>query len=177
MSVTYPAWWRGGRWYMERLLADLFTFADNKAAQGLSGVKAEPFLSKNSDREAWLNTGGAWLLLHRRGGPNDPEPGIDKAIMEIAALTRSGDESHELIAYTGDVLDAFGRDGATVHRSKPHRSGLSTTFMTVPGEVVGPQLIPELMRDDRYVSTTWMISADRPRGLPNYRGALSLDSE
>ena len=177
MTVVYPSWWRGGRWYMERLLADLFTVQDNIAAQGLDKVKVEPFLTKNSDREQWLTSGGAWLLVHRRGGSGDPEPGIDKAIMEIAALTRSGDESHELIAYAADVFDGYGRDGGTVHRSKPHRSGLSTTFMTVPGEVVGPQLIPERMRDDRYVSTTWMINADRPRGLPNYRELLQLDNE
>lgn len=177
MSIAYPSFWLGGRWDIERLLRDVFMFADNVSAQGLSGVKVEPFLTQNSDREAWLKQGNGWLLVHRRGGPADLEFGVDKSVTEIAALTKSRDESLELMSYVTDVLMSFGTDGGTVYRSAPHRSGLSTTFMTVPGEVVGPQLIPELMRDDRYVSTTWMINADRPRGLPNYRGALSLDSE
>lgn len=175
--IQYPSFWRGGRWDVERLLSDVFTHPANKSAEGFTGVKVEPFLSKNSDREAWLLEGNGWLLVHRRGGRLERTPGVDKSVCEIAALTRSRDDSLELIAYAGDILDAFGDEGGTVHRSIPHRSGLSTTFMKVPGEVVGPQLIPELTRDDRYVSTTWEIHADRPRGLPNYREALGLDEE
>ncbi|OCB09228.1 hypothetical protein A5717_25985 [Mycolicibacterium porcinum] len=175
--ISYPPFWTGGRWDVERLLADVYMFPANKSAEQFEGVKVEPFLTKNSDREGWLSQGNGWLLVHRRGGQYDRIAGVDKSICEIAALTRSRDESLELIAYAGDVLDGFGEDGGTVHRSRPHRTGLSTTFMKVPGEVVGPQLIPELTRDDRYVSTTWEIHADRPRGLPNYREALGLDEE
>jgi hypothetical protein len=156
-------------------MRDLFMFTDNTAAQGLTDVKVEPFLSSQTDREAWLADGNGFLLVHRRGGRYYRIPGTDQTITEIAALTKSRDESNTLIAYATDVLEAFGEDGATVYRSTPHLSGLSTTFMKVPGEVVGPQLIPELTRDDRYVSTTWEIHADRPRGLPDYREVLGLD--
>lgn len=175
MSIVYDAEYEGGRWDIERLLDDLFTYEQNKAATLISGVSVEPFLSSQTDREATLKAGDGFLLLHRRGGRFEKVPGTDKSVVEIAALTRSRDASLKLIAFATDVLEAYGEDGGTVYRSRPHECGLSTTFMKVPGEVVGPQLIPELTRDDRYVSTTWEIHADRPRGLPDYREVLGLD--
>lgn len=175
--IVYPPWWRGGRWDIERLMNDLFTFADNVAAQDLSGVKVEPFSPHTQEREDWIKAGNGYLFVHRRGGRIDKTlaPVCDDTMTELASLTKSRDDSNELMAYVSDILSGFGEDGGIVHRSTPHRSGLSTTFMKVPGEVVGPQLIPELIRDDRYVTTTWAIDADLPRGLPDSREALGLD--
>lgn len=165
----------GGRWDVERLIRDVFMFSDNESAQGLSGIKVEPFLVRNDTREDWIADGNGWLLVHRRGGATNQLSGVDKSVTELAALTNSRDRSIELIEYVTDVMLGFGDEGGVVQRSQPHRCGLSTTFMTVPGEVVGPQFIPEQMRDERYVSTTWEIHADRPGGLPNYRESLGLD--
>ncbi|MHA0288270.1 phage tail termination protein [Mycobacterium sp. C3-094] len=178
MTIAYPAWWRGFRWDVERLLNDLFTFDQNPSA--VEGLRLEPFFAPNSDREAWLKLGNAYLLVHRRGGNlhmDDSHQLIDQSVVDLAALTPSRDESNDLMAYITGVLDAFGDEGGTVHRSTPHRCGLSTTFMSAPGEVVGPQLIQELIREKRIVPATWEIHAAVPRGLPNYREALSLDDE
>lgn len=178
MTITYPTFWRGGRWNIESLIRDLFTLGTNKSALDPDELRVERFFTVQSDREAWIKEGNAYLLVHRRGGRynNTTLPDTDESICDLVALTADADESAKLNEYITDVLISF-EDGGTVHRSAPHLSGLSTTFMTVPGEVVGPQLIPELTRDERFVPATWQIHAARPHGLPNYRELLELDSE
>lgn len=178
MTITYPTFWRGGRWNIERLVRDVFTNPANKAALDPDELRVERFFAVQSDREAWIKDGNAYLLVHRRGGRlnNTTLPDTDQSITDLVALTADADESDTLMQYVADVMISY-EDGGTVHRSVPHLSGLSTTFMTVPGEVVGPQLIPELTRDERFVPTTWEIHAARPHGLPNYRELLELDSE
>lgn len=177
MTLTYPEFWRGFRWDVERLIDDLFTFDGNASA--IEGLRCEPFFAPNSDREEWLKQGNAYLLIHRRGGTlnKESEQYIDESVVDLAALTPSRDVSTELMSYVTGILDAFGDEGGTVHRRSPHRCGLSTTFMSAPGEVVGPQLIQELIREKRIVPATWEIHAAVPRGLPNYREVLGLDDD
>lgn len=180
MSVAYPAWWRGGRWDVERLVGSLFMFADNGAAQGLTGVTVEPWNTwvqiAPDDREAWLAQGNAYLLAHRMGGSvsRRKEQWVDVSIVTIAAMTQSRDASNELMAYVTDVLVEFD-EGGDVAMQKPHRSGAASAFLTVPGEIVGPQLLPEQVGDDRLIPATWELHVDRPRGLPNSREHLGLD--
>ncbi|MCG7592387.1 hypothetical protein [Mycobacterium sp. PSTR-4-N] len=176
MTIAYPQWWKGGRWDVERLIRDLFMFQDNGAAQGLTGVKVEPWLTRLDDREDWLESGKGLLLVHRMGGHVNKrkQQWSDVSMTQIGAVTQSRDQSNLLMSYVTDVLCEF-EEGGDVAREQPHLSGVSTTFMTVPGEVVGPQLIPEQVGDDRLVTTTWEIHADRPRGLPDYRDALGID--
>lgn len=176
MSIVYPSWWEGGRWDVESLLRDLFMDQENGAAQGLSGVVVEPLTLPNNKRREHIEAGNGFLLVHRNGGHVNKtrQQWCDETITTIAALTASRDESNMLMAYVTDVLCEFD-EGGHVHRSQPHLSGSSTTFMTVPGEVVGPQLVPEQLRDERLVPATWHIHADRPRGLPDYRDHLGLD--
>lgn len=175
--IGYPDWWQGGRWDIERLLADLFTHPQNPAAADLTNVRVERMFTTIEGQEEHLANGGGFLLVHRRNGRlnKTSRQWTDETITDLAALTSSADESIKLNSYITTVLEEFD-EGGTVFRSTPHPSGLLTTFMKVPGEVVGPQLIPELIRDERYVPSTWEIHADRPRGLPDYREALGLDS-
>jgi hypothetical protein len=178
VTLGFPSWWKGFRWDVERLMRDLFLFDENKAAQEITGLKVEPFTPPTEERETWIRDGNGFLFVHRRGGSLDKStaPLVDRSITELAALTKSRDDSNELISYVADILSTgYGEDGGTVRRSVPHRSGLSTTFLKVPGEVVGPQLIPELIRDERYVSTTWNLHADLPHSLPDTREVLGLD--
>lgn len=180
MTLGFPAWWRGFRWDVERLIFDLFLHPQNTAALEVTGLRVEPFTPPTEAREQWINDGNGFLFVHRRGGSLDKStaPLVDRSITEIAALTKSRDDSNELTSYVADILTTgYGEDGGTVHRSRPHRSGLLTTFLKVPGEVVGPQLIPELIRDERYVSTTWNLHADLPHSLPDTREVLGLDDE
>jgi hypothetical protein len=177
VTIVYPSWWEGGRWDVEELLDDVFTFTSNKAADGLSGLKVEPFMTSTSDREKHLADGGGYLLVHRVGGHfvRGQRNDVDESIMQLGGLTASRHESNNLMSYVTDVLNGY-EDGGTVFRSPKyvHPSGLSTTFMKVPGEVVGPQLVPASFQDERMCPAMWNIHVDRPRGLPDTREALGL---
>jgi hypothetical protein len=180
VSLAYPAWWRGGRWDVERLLKDLYTYPPNLAAADLHGVTVEPFNTwmhiPAEVRDAHLDSGNAYLLVHRNGGHVERvrQQWCDVSMATLGVMTQSRDESNELMAYVTDVLVEFD-EGGIVARSTPHRSGASTTYMTVSGEVTGPQLQQELVGDDRLVLSVWQLNVDRPRGLPNYRALLGLD--
>ena len=65
---------------------------------------------------------------------------------------------------------AFGGEGVA-------RSDAFVIFVpfVVPGEIVGPQLVPEQFRDERLVPVTFEVHADRRKGLPDYRTALGLN--
>jgi hypothetical protein len=170
----------GGRWDVERLIKDLFTYASNGAAQDLSGVVCEPFNTwihiPAETRDTHLNAGNGYLLVHRNGGRVERvrQQWCDVSIATLGVMTQSRDESNELMAYVTDVLVEFD-EGGIVARSTPHRSGATTSYMTVPGEVTGPQLQHELVGDDRLVLSTWQLNVDRPRGLPNYRTLFGID--
>lgn len=117
------------------------------------------------------------LLVHRAGGhaSRRKQAWEDVSLVTIGAVTKSRDQSNELMAYVTDVLVEFD-EGGDVTRRKPHRSGVRSTLMTVIGEVAGPaQLSPEQIGDGRLVSATWEIHTARPQGLPNTRDALGID--
>lgn len=176
MTLTYPDFYLGFRWDIERLVHDVFTYEENKAAL-IEGLAVVPWLPPQPERDAWLSQGNAFLWVHRLGGSLNTStlPGTDESVVQMAGLTRSRDESNELMSYVAMVFTAYGREGGLVQRSTPHLSGSSTTFMRVPGEVVGPQLIPERFRDERLIPAQWEIHADLPKDLPDYREALGLE--
>lgn len=176
MTLTYPGWWQGSRWDVERLIADVFMFGDNKSADGLEGLEVVPWFPEPKVRDAWLSQGNGYLWVHRLGGNlnRSTMSGTDECVVQMAGLSRSRDESNKLMDYVATILSSFD-DGGDVRRSTPHLSGATSTFMKVPGEVVGPQLIPDRFRDDRLIPAQWEIHADLPRGLPDYRELLELD--
>lgn len=174
--ITYPSWWRGGCPDVERTIKDLFTYTQNLAAVDLTGIQVVSWLPQPIDAAAWLNQGNGYLRVYRTGGAvdRDKHPWVDITRVQIAAWCTSRDASWGLIEYVREILGVF-VDGGTVKRSTTSLSGLTTTFIRVPGELVGPQLLPEQIRDDRLVPVTFEIQTDRPKGLPDYREQLQLD--
>jgi hypothetical protein len=176
VTITYPTFWRGGCADVERTIKDLFTHTENLAASGLTGLEVVSWLPQPADAAAWLNAGNGFLRVYRTGGTvdRDKHPMVDMTRVQIAAWCTNRDASWELIEYVREILYAF-VDGGTVKRSTTSIFGLTTTFIRVPGELVGPQLLPEQIRDDRLVPVTFEIQTDRPKGLPDYREQLQLD--
>jgi hypothetical protein len=162
--IGYPAWYQGGQPDVERVMRDLF-------AALLPSVSVVSWLPP--DYAAQLTDGIAFLRVFRMGGRLNIENRnwVDETRVQVAALTATRDDSWALIEFVRQVLYAY-RDGGNVSVS----SNGSTAFIEVPGEVVGPQLIPEAMRDERLVPVTFDVYTDRPRGLPNYRKELGLNS-
>lgn len=158
--IGYPGWYAGGCPDVERVMRDLF-------GSLLTGVEVVSWLPP--DYPSHLATGNAYLRVFRLGGRVnvDTRAWVDEARVQFAALSNSRDDSWALTEFVRQTLYAF-RDGGHVVGSD------STTFIAVPGEIVGPQLIPEQLRDERLVPVTFEIYVDRPKGLPNYRQALNL---
>lgn len=158
MSLTLPGWWQGGFPNIENLLKQFFT----------------PFLGANTAATYWLPpqevyeeqlaAGNGYLRLYRTGGKINREQNRDEPKVQFAALTRSRDESWELIEFARQVGESFTKTGI-----------VGTTKLQCTGEVVGPQLIPELFRDDRLVPVTLEFYTWRARDFtPEYRQALGL---
>lgn len=173
--ISFPDFYEGGCVDVEELIRDLFTVPANKAADGLSGIEVVPWLPLSDAMEETLRAKNGYLRAQRVGGTFDLDTRqfTDRTRVSICAVTPTRALSWQVIEYVRQVMTAY-REGGHVHRSHPI-DGSSTTFMTVPGEVVGPQLIPEQIRDERLVPVLFEIHTDRPRGLPDYRESLGLD--
>jgi hypothetical protein len=76
----------------------------------------------------------------------------------------SRDESWQLIGFVRDTLRCFIRESGVVNGFK----------LSAEGEVAGPQLIPELLQDDRLVPITVQFYT-WPKGVPDYRASLGLN--
>lgn len=159
--IGYPAWYEGGCPDVERVMKTLFDGL-------LANVEVVSWMPP--DYADTLAAGGSFLRIYRLGGRINVEnrAWVDEARVQFAALCTSRDESWQLVEFVRQMLYAF-RDGGTVVGQT------ATTFVAVAGEVVGPQLIPEQMRDERLVSVTFDVHTNRPKGLPEYRQALALD--
>src|ERR1700747_121739 len=144
------------------MLRDLFTSL-------LTGVQAVAWVPP--DYAEVLATGAAFLRIFRMGGSvnADSRNWVDQSRVQFAALSASRDDSWALLTFVREVLEAY-RDGGHV------MSGSTKVFIQVPGEILGPQLIPEQMREERLVTVTYEIHVDRPRLLPYYRDSLNLNS-
>jgi hypothetical protein len=167
-AIVYPDWYQGGRYDVERVLRDLFTDPANMA-QIPAGVKAVSWIPP--DYAEVLATGTAFLRIFRMGGSInvDSRNWVDQPRVQFAALSAIRDDSWALLTFACEVLDAY-RDGGHV------MSNSKKIFIQVAGEIVGPQLIPEQMRDERLVTVTYEIHVDRDRRLPYYRTALNLNN-
>lgn len=159
--IGYPDWYEGGCPDVEAVMRDLFMDL-------LTGVEVVSWVPP--DYASQLASGIAYLRIFRLGGRInvDSKSWVDETRVQFAALSASRDDSWHLIEFVRQILYAFRFGGAVI-------GSASTAFIVVDGEVVGPQLIPEQMRDERLVPVTFEVHVDRPKGLPNYRQELSLD--
>lgn len=166
-QITFPDYYTksgepGGYPNIENLLKTLFT----SGPVGLGGVDVYYWLPAQAVIEETLAADRGILRIFRTGGKINRSKGRDEPNVQLAALTKSRDRSWELIEFarTG-VLEEF-EDGAIV-------PGTIHKLQSV-GELIGPQLIPEQIRDERLVPVTFTLLTWKPKGLGNYREALGL---
>lgn len=160
--IGYPSWYLGGCPDIEKVLKEYFSTL-------LTGVEVISWLPP--DYAGNLASGLAYLRVFRMGGALniDTRNYVDETRVQIATLSGSRDDANHLMEFVRQVLYAF-RFGGFV-------TGPTTSaYIQVEGELVGPQLLPEQMRDERLVAVTFQINANRPKGLPDYRQALDLDN-
>lgn len=160
MAITYPAGYRGGYPNIENLLQTLFLGLD-----GFTGVRPCYWIT-DDDITSTLESDEAVLRIFRTGGSVNHTENRDEPNVQFAALTKSRDDSWELIEFTRQVLglyvDAVGVVPGTIHK------------LGCAGELIGPQLIPEQFWDERLVPVTFTLHTWKPGGLGNLREALGL---
>lgn len=164
MSITLPDWWttqRGGGFpNIENLLKHLL--ADKVG----DDVEVTYWLPKPDVIRTHLEAGKGYLRLYRTGGAINRKDNRDQPRVQAAALTPSRDDSWELIEMFRQITELF--EHAKVVPGTPHK-------LQCTGEVVGPQLLPELLSDDRLVPITLEFFTWRTRDHSNqYRQALGL---
>lgn len=170
MSLTFPDWYQGGFPDRELVVKDalqpvlnLIDVFDISGAQIMDGtVPRRPTLytaklpDNYSDR---LPVG----RIYRGGGAADVGVLSDPASVQVALIAATREDSWELMEFCRMWLLSY-ENGGTVHRA----DGSKTVIDTV-GELVGPQLIPELNPDNRMVPLTFRVVCRKPRGLPDYQ--------
>lgn len=163
MTIGFPDWWpvgAGGYPNIQKLTRTVFDGL-------LTNVEVTSWFPEPDVYEAQLAAGGGYLRTYRTGGRINRDEGRDEPKVQFAALTRSSDESWELIEFVRQTLEeGYGR-AMTVVPGTIHQ-------LFAAGEVVGPQLIPGLIADDRLVPITYELHTKRPKGLPNYRQLLGV---
>lgn len=157
--VSFPPWWKGGYPDVEKLLAK------SLIQPWLGDVKVEYWLP--ADALEQIQDGVEFLRVRRIGGRINLNEKRDEPVVQFAALTKSRDISYELIEFVrSGVLEPF-MEAVAIVPGTPHKLGCE-------GEIVGPQSIPESIRDERLVPSTFVLHTWKPKGLPNYRQALGL---
>lgn len=157
--VSFPPWWKGGYPDAEKLLTD------SLLQPQLPDTNVTYWLPSNALEQ--IQDGVAFLRVRRIGGRINTGEKRDEPVVQFAALTKSRDTSYELIEFVrSGVLESF-MDAVAIVPGTPHKLGCE-------GEIVGPQSIPEPIRDERLVPATFVLHTWKPKGLPNYRQALGL---
>lgn len=153
-----PEWWKGGYPDAEKLLKTLYE-------PFLRNVELVPFLPKSDECERHLSAGRAVVRFARTGGRINHEQMRDEPRVQIAVIARSREISWEIVEFFRQTLwDGYKRAAlipGTIH------------MLHMNEEVLGPQLIPESIREPRLVPITVGLHTWRPGGL-NYRQALGL---
>ncbi|AQT81965.1 hypothetical protein B1R94_25965 [Mycolicibacterium litorale] len=131
----YPNWYKGGYPDVEKILREMFS-------RLLTGVTVVDYLE--SDFVERLQDGESFLRIARTSGHINGDQLRDQARVQTAALTPSRDDSWELIEFVRQTYEAVNHGGLFV----------DGVLLRETGEVVGPQLIPEQIRESRLVPVT-----------------------
>lgn len=164
MSIQFPDYWRVGESgypNIENLLKGFF------APRLGPDITATYWLPKPAVYREHLDAGKGFLRIYRTGGRENEDQNRDEPKVQFAALTPDRDDSWELIELVRRVCKAsFGT--TTIVPGTIHQ-------LHCTGEVVGPQLIPELLQDDKLVPITLEFHTRKPRDLTStLRQALGL---
>lgn len=159
MTITYPAWYKGGYPDIEVLMETLFTPL-------LSGVTPVHWWPKEDVIAATLTAGDGYLSIYRTGGRINHAQKRDEPNVQFVALTKSRDASWELIEFIRQVLSKY-EEAESIVPGTTYQLGCA-------GEILGPSLTRAELRDERIVPITFKLLTRKPKGLGNYNEALGL---
>lgn len=169
MSLVLPSWYRGGFPDRELVVMDalqpvlnLVDVYDATGAQVFDGATprrplACTFLPDNYGDHLPV------VRVYRGGGASDVGVMRDPASVQVAVIADTRTESWELLEYCRQWLLSFYKGGTVIRADGSH------TLVDCIEELVGPQQVPELSPDKRWVPLMFRVTCRKPRGLPDYQ--------
>lgn len=172
--IVFPDWYKGGWPDREVVCQDAvrpFTDVLDVYRLAPGGGQEQVLNADDSPRRPFLCS---WLpddypaklpvvRFYRGGGATDLGKLRDPASVQVGVIASTRDDSWEILDYIRQVMLALPRAGGMVRR----RDG-SWTLVSGVGELVGPEMIPELNPDDRLVVHTLAVDCRLPRDVPDY---------
>lgn len=104
------------------------------------------------------------LRVWRQPGKHDPDLRRDEALVQIAAITPTRQESWQLIDFVRRTMSDDVVVGLPIPLTEGGKGSIATST-----EWLGPQLIPERVVDEKFVPVTYKLGIRERGGLPHYR--------
>lgn len=138
--LRHPEWFPD--FYTAPVYPNVEEILDTLWKRLLHGVTVISYIKEEHIKR--LQDGEAFLRIARTSGHINGDQLRDQARVQTAALTPSRADSQELIGFVRDMYETANHGGLYV----------ADALIRETGEVVGPQLIPEQIRESRLVPVT-----------------------
>lgn len=106
------------------------------------------------------------LRLWRQPGQRDDESTTDAPLLQFAAVTRSHDDSWELLEFVHSMMMALNK-GHKIIRPDGSRVGVKNVKFWL-----GPQVVPEAPVDEYFIPVTYSFTIPGKKLQPDYRSIL-----
>ena len=155
MPIVFPDWYKGGFPDAEMTVRDML----------------RPFLTLCDPQPEVLN----WLpekyeqqlpivTVFRGSGTVDPEAGIvDRPQVQVSCIARSRADSWALMEFCRQMILAYKNGGRVTHDDG------SVSVVKSVCEMVGPELTPAVVFDERITLATFALETSKPLGTPDYQ--------
>lgn len=158
MELVLPEWYKREFVDVEELFMDYFEWL-------LPDVKVYSWLPNGYYEPGGTGTEPT-LRIWRQPGSRDLELRTDEALIQIAAISDSSATSWEMIEFCMSMMDVLNK-GFKIPRTDGTRQGIKDVSVWL-----GPQQIPEVPIDEKFVPLTWKVTIHGKRLLPDYRNIL-----
>jgi hypothetical protein len=164
MALILPGWYRGAQ-YLN--VEDLFyEFLQPLIPEVRVVHWLEPGWYVPQGFQGATNGTEPTLRLWRQPGQRDDETTTDAPLLQFAAVTRSHDDSWELLEFVHSMMKAL-NDGHKITRPDGSRVGVKNVRFWL-----GPQTIPEAPVDEFFIPVTYSFTVPGKKLQPNYREIL-----
>lgn len=159
MTITFPAWYKGGYPIAEQVAQALLA---PYLAQLTPAVTVCTQLPPTYGQQLPI------VQVFRMPGGVDPQSKVDHSIIHVGAIAAVPDDDWALYEYVRQVMLIYTEGG-----SVPMPDG-STALVGAVEEMQGPEQMAEMNPQFRISPGTFHMLLPRPRHLPNYRQLLQI---
>lgn len=164
MALVLPEWYKGSQFHnVEDLFHDYLQplLPEVRVVHWL-----EPGWYVPKGFENATNGTEPTLRLWRQPGQRNYETNEDVPLLQVAAVTRSHDESWELLEFVDSMMRVLDQG----HKIEFQDKRVSVNSV---GLWLGPQIIPEAPVDEFFIPMTWRFTIHGLKLQPNYREILN----